>query len=464
MERSRAIKELWRRGELRWKLHAGQIGVYESIAESTERRYVINCSRRIGKTFLVVTIAIETARQKPGAQIRYAAPTGKALKKIVLPIMRVVLRDCPEDMKPEWKASEGVYRFPNGSEIHLAGTDNGNAENLRGTAADLCIVDEAGFIDELDYLVKDILGPQLMYAPKGAKTIIASTPPRSPAHEFTTYLTEAEIKGAYSHRTIYDNPLLTEQEIEEFMEDAGGEDSTTWKREYLAQVVADATRAVVPEMKPEIEGLIVQEHKRPAFFNTSTVGDLGFNDATAFLFGYYDFDVAKVVIEDEFLVHSSGSRKISNEIKVREARLWPNRPEPERYADGELITLQDMGEHGVGISPVRKGPGSLEQGVNEVRKAVQGIQLVIHPRCTHLIAHLKYAIWNKQRTKFAKSDPDEFFHFDALAALVYFLRHVNRDNPYPDDLAANPHTQFIPPDVTDNSRKNQLVKAFGGRR
>jgi hypothetical protein len=90
--------------------------------------------------------------------------------------------------------------FHNGSEIHIAGCDNGNAENLRGHESDLNLIDEAGFIDDLEYVLKDILMPQTLTT--GGRTIISSTPPRTPAHYFQRLCMEAVQSDYYSKFTI----------------------------------------------------------------------------------------------------------------------------------------------------------------------------------------------------------------------------------------------------------------------
>jgi hypothetical protein len=64
--------------------------------------------------------------------------------------------------KIKYRPNENKIIFGNnGSEIHLAGTEKGNAEKVRGVSADLCLVDEAGFCDDLDYIIKNILFPTI---------------------------------------------------------------------------------------------------------------------------------------------------------------------------------------------------------------------------------------------------------------------------------------------------------------
>lgn len=421
--------------------------IYQKIKSSKQRKFVINCSRRLGKSYLLCVIAMETAMQRPGAQVRFAAATAKALRKIIIPIFRQIISDCPPEIAPEFKSMDSLFQFENGAQIHLAGADKGNADNLRGTAADLCIVDEAGFISELDYLVGDVLAPQLLYA-KDGKIIIASTPPESPAHDFVRYLIESEINGACAQKTIFDNPFLTKKDIDIIADECGGYDTTRFKREYLAQVVTEETYAVIPEFQ-DAEKDIVQEVPRPPMFHFYTVGDLGFKDATAFAIGYYNFEKAKIVIEDEIVLHAPTSRTIAEAIKEKEKALYGVIPVYQRFADGDLITLGDISvEHGVTIGAVKKDV--LEAQVNTLRMDVIKRNLIIHPRCKTIINHLKYGIWNKARTGFDRSG--EFFHFDALAALIYFVRHVNRHvSPYPKFYNVSLATHHIPPEMMQNT-------------
>src|SRR6185295_16717417 len=170
----------WRCNDLRFKLKKVQIEMWNDIEDSQYFKYTIKCSRRLGKTFLLCTYASSTCLNKPGAMVRYAAPTNKSLKKFILPVMKRIFDDCPEDKKPVFIASEGVFRFANGSEIHLAGVNNDNSDSLRGTHADLFIIDEAGFIDDLNYLIDDVALPQFLDPDgkivEGRRLIISGSP------------------------------------------------------------------------------------------------------------------------------------------------------------------------------------------------------------------------------------------------------------------------------------------------
>lgn len=425
------IAQLWRLGDISYLLHRGQEEIRDRFEAATARRFVVCCSRRFGKSYLCCTLAIEAALRKPNAQIRYAAPTAKMVRSIIEPLMRQILDDCPRWLRPSHHRQEGVWRFPNGSEIHVAGCDNGNAERLRGTSTDLGIVDEAGFVDELEYVVQDVLLPQTITT--DGRLLLVSTPPRSPAHDFVRYCTEADAAGAYEHRTIYDAPHLTPAQIEEYERESGGAESSTWRREYLAQVVVDTSWAIVPEWT-DAEQYVVGEVERPLFFHAYVGMDVGYSDLTVALLGYYHWGLARLVVEGEVVKQRAPSGEIDAAVAELERELWGDHEVRRRVVDAPAIVVADLRRfHGRSWSEARKDDA--EAALNALREDVRRHRILVHPRCRTLIAHLRYGIWNKSRTSFDRSDADGLGHFDAIDALKYLLRHVDRhDNPFPADF------------------------------
>lgn len=361
--------------------------------------------------------------------MRFAAPTGKALKKITMPIFKMLLVDCPEKIKPVYKVQEQVWVFPNGSEIHMAGTDNGNAESLRGTASDLNFIDEAGFASDLDYVLKDILMPQTITT--GGKTLLGSTPPRTPAHDFTEIARECEVEGFFTKLTIHDNASIDEITKERYCKEAGGPLSTTWRREYLCEDVIDEDLAIIPEWKDDF----IREIPRDQFYGYyhKYVGmDLGRVDNTELVFGTYLFKPATLYIEDELCMGGASWTTITlkEAIFKKEAELWADQKPFRRISDNNnphLITdLSSL--HNCYFMETDKE--SLEAMVNEVRLMVGEGRLIIHPRCVRTIGCLKYGIWDERRKMFERSKA--FGHFDALAALIYLVRNLAKNsNPVP---------------------------------
>ena len=486
-DRRKLIAEAWRRGRLRYKLREHQKPLHDFIGtwRTDESRKVVKCSRRFGKSFDLCLYATEFCVKKPGAQVRYAAPTEKALRKIVRPNMRVILADCPDHQRPRWSAQDSCYTFGNGSEWHLAGTDKDNAEKLRGTGTDLAIVDEAGFHDDLSYVVDDILTPQLL--DNGGRLVMISTPARTPAHPFTArFCPEAEAEGSLFVRTIRDNTHLRPHEVERYVKALGGWESLATRRELLCEDVVDLSRAVLPEFQ-ENAAAIVREVEPPPWFIPLVALDVGFEDLTAVLFGYYDFLGAKLVIQDEAYLKHARTDQIAAAVKAKEAHLWPwaerearrvpgtdifevdpwrqQRRVPLRYSDVDLRLIADLGElHGLEFGATAKD--DKEAAINALRLRCRDASVVIHPRCVQTIRHFKTAVWHVtnrgMRSGFEHSETEG--HFDGVDAGVYMNRsapiHVN---PYPPRLAnVDRIANFVPGHVKDETADSAWSAVFGG--
>lgn len=463
-------EKLWRSGIVHHNFHATQMAIYEQMVMSTSPIFVINSARQLGKSFFLCGYALEFALQKKNAKICYLASTAKAVKKIIIPRIRDLLKDCPKELQPKYKINEQVYVFKhNGSEIHIAGTDAERAENLRGQNFHLIICDEAGFMDRLDYVVSSILTP--MTSTTNGRIILSSTPPESPDHPFKEFVEDAITNKAYAKMTIYDNPLLDDDDIAKLMKLAKGPDSVAWKREYLAEFITDTEKAVIPEASEELltsitkevvkyhEGPIKNDKQilRPPFFDAYTVADLGYTDNTGIVFAYWDFMEARLVIEDEALFNKPNTKTIANIVLQKEEELWNAKKPYGRYCDGDLITVSDLGTlHNVPFKITRND--QLEAAVNAMRIFVADKKIIISPKCKNLLSQMHNAIWNTSRSSFARSGTSSG-HFDLVAALMYLIRNVQRHhNPFPANLGLDNSTMFIPSDMGKHKSAADALK------
>lgn len=453
-----AKDKLWKSGVISWKLHEAQQAMHTAVNGSQSSVFVINCGRQIGKSFFLCVFAIEYALKNPGAKISYLAPQAKMVKKIILPRIRTILRDCPSEIKPEYKVNEQVYHFKhNGSEIHIAGTDAGRAENLRGQVFHLVICDEAGFMDDLRYIVSSILVP--MISTTRGRIILSSTPPISPDHAFVSYVRQAEKAGNYIKKTVYDNPLIDERSIKDLIDASGGEESDAWRREYLAEFITSSKDAVLPEANDALMAEIVREWPRPLFYDSYTAADLGYVDNTGMVFGYWDFMAAKLIIEDEAKFNKPTSTKIAEVIKEKEHGLWEingTMKEPyKRVVDGNDITIADLNAPPHSLRFLKTRNDDPQAAINMVRVMLANKQIVIHPRCVNLISEMKSAVWDTTGRKLARSDEESRGHFDILMAMVYLVRNLNKEkNPFPPGLGLDIATMYVHPDQFKHKTSN----------
>ena len=447
-----AIRELWSRGRLEWKLHPVQQKMLASYLEHDNKTTVIACARRLGKSYLLCILAVEKCIQQPQAIVKYVCPTKKQVKMVIQPIMDEIFRDCPPEMKPEFKSNDYMYVFPNGSQIQMAGTDGGHHESLRGGKSDLWIVDEAGFCDELKYVVRSILAPTVLTT--GGRGIIASTPSKTTDHDFIEYfLKPADFKGELIKYTIHDNPLISKKDIQDVIDDFPlGEKDPEFRREYLCEVINGGDLSIIPEFTEDIQAETIKELQRPPFFDAYVSMDIGARDLTVVLFGYYDFKNGVIVIEDE--ISQDGMtmllNKFAQDIKKKEERLWTNamsgefRPPYLRVADNNnLIMLNQLTfDHNIQFIPTAKD--NKDAAIATLRVKIANKQVFIHPRCKTLIYHLRNGSWTKNKKDFARS-PDAG-HYDAIDSLIYFVRNVQmQKNPYPPGYGFSQADYYTPP-------------------
>ncbi len=443
---------MWRKKDLSYLFHEDQEYVYQEWSRKRPRKWYLNCSRRWGKSFFKAVIAAQTALEVDYAEIRYAAPTQKQARNIVEPHFRRIFRDAPDDLRPDFRAQDQVWRFANGATIILAGVDNGGAERLRGTSTHLALIDEAGLMEDLDYIIQDILLPQTITV--DGRLLISSTPPRTPAHPYKQHCMSAMITGNYIKRTIYDAPHITAAMVEEYAIESGGKDSTTFQREYLAEFVTDSSSVIIPEwVGAKSKAVLDDSYTLPSHYFTWVVADVGYTDLTVIGLFLVDFTQGKLVLWDEIVLTRTKSGDINDIVLARLKKYgWytPDYRDRDRETDQRTPqafiadTLSKNTIHDMSDERIRWGPPykqNPDAALNALRMFIGKGGLWVHPRCEVTISHLDNGVWNKARTSFERSD--EFGHFDAIDMLKYAVRSINLDqNPFPEPELPSLDTHF----------------------
>lgn len=455
--------ELWRRGTLRWILHGVQKEMYDNFKSSEKNSISVwLCSRQLGKSFTLTVLAIEAALSEKHTIVKLVTDTKQHVKSIFEPLFRQVLETCPSDLYPKYNVSQFSFTFPNGSEVQLAGSDSKNYEKLRGQKSQLILVDEAGFCNDLNDMIYSVLLPTTTHT--GGKIVLASTPPEDPDHPFINFIEEAQVNNSLIKKTIFDNPLLSKEQIDNIIKKMGGVDSVRFKREYLAEIIKSSESSVIPEFNEEIKQHIIKEWPLPPFYDCYVGMDLGGKDLTALVFGYYDFRADKIIIQDELIFDfrktGNNIEKLVQLIKAKEEELWTNpltheqKPPYLRVSDLNAIVLNEIRKYSSGLinfQPSKKD--NVEAAINNVRAMISSHKLIINPKCTTTIRHLQNVRWSGSTTKseFARS-PDNG-HYDAAAAVVYFVRAIQLNkNPYPPSYNYVMRDMLHNYDTTDQSR------------
>lgn len=519
--RREARAELWRRREvwplLELYLDAHQLedirafmqggdavrGILPQPPEDGTADWYDDISRQRGKSWKWCTFAVVWAHCHKGQFIKYAAQLGKSVRNIIRPTINALVRDMPREYrervkdKGSDKASEFIredkvdhkWLFPNGSEIQAAGANFGHYEDLRGQKSHLNINDECGFYDDFE-AVQRVLRPQTQTT--GGVNVYATTPSESPSHPSTTVMQALKAAGRYVHRTIHNHPRMTPEAVERYLRSEAKvagltleqfKRTTYYQREFLCRHVAESTRLVIPEWAEILDDLdgcplgdtLVREMPRPRLFDTYTSADFGFTrHPSAVLFGYWDFERACLVVEDETPpLFKTRTDKLALAYREKCRELWPSsgpppfleaqQARPVVDADGKVrdhggfwlpyralgdkggrgaeVLVELVKEHGLEWTGAVK-EADLEVMVNDVRRLVGAGKLFVNPRCRSLIKQLATGLWaDKAKTDFAE---DSTGHLDHLAALVYLVRAVDRQrNPYPHGFGSDPYNDVV---------------------
>jgi hypothetical protein len=504
MSEDERIAVSWQTGQLHWLFHSHQRIAYEQYraweklepakqAGQFARIFGIKAGKRYGKTTMRFGVRDEDCRRNPGRVYRYASAFQKNIEEIVEDVSRYWFETCPDELRPVYKlgsASRAAgYYYHNGSILKLVGLDK-NPDGMRGRASDGDDVSEAGFVEQLRYAIKNVLYHQYQGRP-WARMCLESSAPVEVEHDFEdVFYEDCKLRGAFFEATLEDNPRLSREEKDEFIRAAGGMEDPDCLREYFNIVQRDPRLYLVTEFDPDRH---VREVPRPTHAHAYTVADPGMKDLTGIGFGYFDFERAMFVLEDEFAERGAGTNKLADVIKQKERELWGTehrdivaqredvlayltgrsdeladkaplkavagatltgdgrlwRPPPgafvywddatkqfranpwQRWTDVDLRLAQDLGEdHGIEFSVTEKDGARAH--LNRLKTAFRRDSIAIHPRCKKTIAQLKAARWNKKRTEWFRDIDGPHGHFDLVAMLVYLWRNVvTTANPFP---------------------------------
>lgn len=449
-----------------WYLRKTQLELYK-LLRSGKSRVVIKTNRRFGKTTSVFTYIFERCHTEK-IIVRYGAPTQKQAREISSFLIGEIYSKCPEK-KPILQNGAYVWQ-ETGSIMHLFGdADSKEIDSARGPQANIIYADEFGFMKHKpSYLLRDVLQPQLDTIDNG-QMIITSTPPEDLSHPYKNEVENAAV-GNYLFDFNIDDWLESGEINQDYynkrIEQCGGIESDSFKREYRCIMIPNKSRLVIPE--GQNTDLYIGSQPRPRYCNKAAMFDFGFHDFTAGLWGYVDFDHSKLIIETELWLNYSSTREITEEAKRIEQDLEYNKIV--RKGDcADAQQLYDMSkDHGYQIHPISKRSNQSNVGfrdsvINQLRLAIANQKIIINPdSCPRLVSQIKYGIWNERRTDFERSET--MGHLDLLITLAYFNDNAPwNDNPYPllaDGISSSTH--FIPTELTN--RRAGMAKMMGRKR
>lgn len=213
---------------------------------------LICCSRRAGKTHLLVALLMIECLRKPRTQVMYIGETMELSEALVNKAAQDIIDVCQlknkRGMRFDWK------HFDNGSNIVIRGLSNTkDPDQIRGKAAKVIVIDEFFHLKSelLEYMQREVLEPMQMDYADDYMFVCAGTPPR--------------IKGTYGEKvwktwdvphfswTWRDNPHPVSLEarkefVEKVLRDKGLDWSSSFaRREYNGEWAYDDDLLLYPE-------------------------------------------------------------------------------------------------------------------------------------------------------------------------------------------------------------------------
>lgn len=442
MDKRQIINALWARGNLQFFYRDEQLPLRNFLLNSTTDINVANVHRQFGKSTSVFAIYCEYCIRNPGVLVKYGAPTIKQVKEILAEVSTKVLETCPRLLRPKYNKTDGQFEFPNGSKIKIIGVNVDKGNRLRGSPANRVVLDEAGFMDNLEYVIEAIIMPQFLTT--GGKLDIISTPSEILGHDFVhKYIPKAKALNSYYELPITSNPRYKDESLQKIVNQfnlyspsgellKSGFENDNFKREFLCQIFNDPKRMIIPEWE-DLGKSSIKEWNRPDHFRPVVSADLGFKDHSGILFGYIDFDNDKLIVEDELFVNYLPPSDIANLILKKVKEHYPKHysdPESIKWiADAQQLVLAEIRKQS-GIPFLGANKYDRDGAINALRTKISQGRLIVNPRCKNLIIQLEQGNWNEHRTDWERID--HLGHCDLLAALNYMNRMAPwNDNPNP---------------------------------
>ena len=221
--------------ETGYRPHAYQLQAHEEL----KRFNVICAHRRWGKTTLACNLLLNAALTTDNGLFLYVAPFLKQARAIAWDLLQAHAGKVPG---VEFNRSEGAVKFPNGSKIVMAGSDNDQA--IRGLGISGCVGDEVAQFRKETW--PEVIRPALAADSQGRKGwfLAIGTPAGMDSfHEmYQNAVTSDDWYAGMYRADETDLPWLTEDELEQsknIMSDA------QYRQEWLCDFTASADNTLI---------------------------------------------------------------------------------------------------------------------------------------------------------------------------------------------------------------------------
>lgn len=379
------------------------------VTNSPARFKILRCGRRTGKTYYFIIDSLSLALQYPNLSFAYIGLTYGHAKDVVWEDYIKIAGGLIEYKNSQ----ELLLRFHNGSRIKLYSWDS--VDNMLGKKYHKVYADEAAVAKNLRKAWEDVIEPTLLDY-KG-EAIIASMPRGK--GQFKALIDESKPKDDWEdfHFTSYDNEIIIDvaSDLDRKRKDIA---PSVFAQQYLAEFT-------------DLEGRIYTEfHRdntlRECPFTPTRYGfsvDFGYNHPLAGYLYALGPDDEIHVLKELYM------RKLDDLQRVQAIKDLTDGYEIEvAVADSEdPIAIEQLNrELSFQVDAAIKGPGSVFQGINEVKSALHSRQLTVGDTCTNLIDELEVYSWKIDKDG-EETDQPVKENDDACDSVRYFVSKIRNN-------------------------------------
>lgn len=371
------------------------------IVKDNHRFRVLRCGRRFGKTVLAAKEIKGKAISRP-QRIVYVANNYQQARDIAWELFKRELKGAIIDTNEARLEIRTNTQKGDESIVFLRGWES--VENLRGQAFDFLVVDEVASMDKFWLRWREVLRPTL--TDRKGEALFASTP-KGFNHFYDLCNQELVDKDFKTfHFTSWDNPFLPREELERARD-------TLPKEVYLQEYEASFEKT---------SGLVFKEFNREKHLYEE-LPEGNYEKLAGVDFGYVHpaavpeirWNGEKLYIEDEW--YKTGRTDAQIAEYVASCKFKAVYPDPENAGGIEELRRRD-----VNVREVKKGKGSIIEGIQMMRELFLNGQLLINKRCVNLIAELEsYAYPEDSDKEIPLKENDDAI--DAVRYVVLSLFH-----------------------------------------
>ena len=423
-EQLEICQELLRHGDISWLLHPGQKLLLDWLEDRDAP--VICVARQWGKTLMLTAVCIVHCLRNAKHNVIFIAPYALQGENNLLPKINFIFSFLPDDCVPTQRGL--TWRFNNGSTFRITGVSAGKGTRIRGTTADLVVMDEVRDMTDLQETIETAIQPMLLT--RNGKIIMISTPPDSPAHPFTQkYIIEAIKTNNFYSATYKTNPMISTKTLRKLITEThpNSENDPVFRREYLADYeVADNNKKVIREWNSNANDAFFVDYKLPDYkVRPYTLLDYGHTDPCGILVGFYDFKNAVFVVMQEHFEAKMNTAEVAMKIIELEAKLKEDVKDLSdwvRIMDIDPSLMNDLrSSYNLRFEPARKVPSNLFM-LNQIRVAFAEGRIRVHENCIQLRFQLSTGIFNKSGADYVRTARGG--HLDLLDALKYGVLNI----------------------------------------